>query len=183
MATAPDGKTTTLVMIRAAAIAIVTILSLSPAQANATELSGVASVVDGDTIELHGHRIRLHGIDAPESAQACRRSDGSAWRCGREAAIALQDRIGRRTVVCARRTADLRAPSEKKVDRYGRIVARCAVAGVDVGDWMVRNGWAVAYRRYSSAYVEAEDEARNAARGIWSGSFDMPWDWRASRRR
>lgn len=170
MAAPSRGKDRQVKAIRRIALGLLVAFS-AVASAKATELSGVASVVDGDTLELHGHRIRLHGIDAPESAQACRRRNGSAWRCGRDAAIALQDRIGRKTVACVRRG----------VDRYGRIVARCAVAGVDVGDWMVRNGWAVAYRRYSGAYVEAEDEARNAARGIWNGSFDMPWDWRRTK--
>jgi len=133
---------------------------------------GVATVIDGDTIEIHSQRIRLHGIDAPESAQECHRGDGSAWRCGRQAALALHDLIGRRPVTCAR----------QDTDRYRRIVAKCSVGDTDINAWLVTNGWAVAYRRYSSDYVGAETMARAGTRGIWSGEFAMPWDWRRDKR-
>src|SRR5262249_24751865 len=76
-----------------------------------TPLAGTASVIDGDTIEVHGIRIRLHGIDAPESRQECRRPDGTAWRCGQQAALALSDHIGRSPVSC--KALDR--------DRYGRV--------------------------------------------------------------
>lgn len=133
---------------------------------------GVASVIDGDTIELHGKRIRLNGIDAPESQQLCTDVAGSTWRCGQQAALALSDRIGRQTVSC----------QQTDTDRYGRIVADCSTGAGNLNGWMVRQGWAVAYRQYSTAYVADEHSARTARRGIWGGSFDMPWDWRAQRR-
>jgi endonuclease YncB( thermonuclease family) len=128
----------------------------------------VASVIDGDTIEIHGQRIRLHGIDAPERGQTCFDADGRTWRCGQRAALALQDLIGRRTV-----TGD-----ERDVDRYGRIVGRCTVAGIDIDRWLVEQGLASAYRRYSHDYVVSEDEARAAGRGTWVGTFEPPWEWR-----
>lgn len=134
---------------------------------------GTATVIDGDTIEIHGTRIRLNGIDAPESAQPCRDARGKTWRCGQQAALALSDRIARRSVSC-RPTG---------TDRYGRVVADCFAAGETLNRWMVGQGWAVAYRTYSTAYVDAEDSARSAGRGIWQGRFEMPWDWRAGRRR
>lgn len=133
---------------------------------------GVASIIDGDTLEIHGQRIRLHAVDAPESRQTCQRANGSSWRCGAEAARALDAFVGRATVSCTR----------KDVDRYGRLVARCSARGQDLGAWMVREGWAVAYRRYGKAYVGEEDAARQARRGLWSGRFDMPWDWRRGSR-
>lgn len=125
-------------------------------------ITGRASIADGDTIEVGGRRVRLHGIDAPESHQMCYRN-GHPWHCGRDATAALERLIGGRTVTC----------TELEVDRYGRSVARCLVNGQDVNAWMVRNGWAVAYRRYSEAYSGDEAEARAARRGIWSSRFEM----------
>lgn len=131
--------------------------------AGGTVLAGRAFVIDGDTIEVHGRRIRLHGIDAPENDQMCERN-GRPWRCGRDATAALDRFIGGRSVTC----------HELDVDRFGRSVARCLVNGQDVNAWLVRNGWAIAYRRFSEAYVAHEAEARAARRGIWSGRFEMP---------
>jgi endonuclease YncB( thermonuclease family) len=131
-------------------------------------LVGRASVIDGDTIEMRGRRIRLNAIDAPEASQTCRAKTGS-WPCGRRAASALTDLIASRTVSCR--------PSG--TDRYGRLVAGCAVGGVDIGSWMVEQGWALAFRRYGTDYVAAEERARAAGVGVWAGSFVPPWDFRA----
>ena len=139
----------------------------APARAGG-EIAGVASVIDGDTIEIHGQRIRLHGIDAPESRQTCLDAGGRTWRCGQKAALALQDLIGRRTVRC----------DESDVDRYGRIVGRCVVGDLDINEWLVSQGLALAYRHYSMDYVRAENEARAAGRGTWAGTFEPPWQWR-----
>ena len=132
------------------------------------DIAGVASVIDADTIEIHRQRIRLHGIDAPESSQTCLDAGGRTWRCGQRAALALQDLIGRRTVTC----------DERDVDRYERIVGRCLVGTLDINEWLVAQGLALAYRRYSRDYIRAEDEARAAGRGMWAGTFELPWEWR-----
>lgn len=134
------------------------------------EIVGVASVIDGDTLELHGRRIRLDGIDAPESSQSCVR-DGAKERCGQVAALHLADMIGRQTVRCE--TLD--------VDRYGRDIATCWLGDQNLNEAMVSAGQAVAYRRYSKRYVGAEVEARAAGAGVWGTEFDMPWDYRRAR--
>jgi len=133
-------------------------------------VSGVASVIDGDTIEIHGQRIRLHGIDAPEASQLCELG-GKPWRCGQASANALAEYIGRRTVRCESRDRD----------RYGRLVAACSVGGASISGWMVREGWAVAYRRYSQDFVADEAAAQAAKRGIWRSACVLPWEWRAQR--
>ncbi len=129
------------------------------------------SAIDGDTLEVHGQRVRLHGIDAPESRQLCR-LDGKSWRCGTEAANRLAEKIARRPVSCDKRD----------IDRYGRVVAVCMVAGEDLGEWLVASGWAVAYIKYSNEYVGVEHSARDQRLGIWASEFDMPWDWRRGQR-
>jgi endonuclease YncB( thermonuclease family) len=128
-------------------------------------------VIDGDTLEIHGQRIRLHGIDAPEGAQPCYRN-GESWPCARRAAFALADRIGNRAVSCEPRDRD----------RYGRIVAVCLAGGENLNAWMVRQGWALAYRRYSEDYVADEGAARRERAGMWSGTFTPPWEWRRGER-
>lgn len=133
----------------------------------AKHLVGVASVIDGDTIEIHGQRIRLHGIDAPESSQTCSEG-GKAIRCGAIAANRLAEKIGGRTVTC----------DERDKDRYGRVVSVCTVGGQDLNAWMVSEGLAVAYRKYSTDYVEHEKDAQGTKRGVWNTEFEMPWDWR-----
>jgi len=136
--------------------------------AHAQDLAGRASVIDGDTLEIHGTRIRLSGVDAPESHQTCTDTQGQPWLCGQKAALALSDLIGEKTVHCV--------PESK--DRYGRTIAACEVAGQDLGQWLVSHGWAVAYRRYSVRYIPDEETARAQHLGIWAGSFVMPWDFR-----
>ena len=153
----------------AAVVVAATILTWPMAAQAQQAIVGVASVIDGDTIEIHGARIRFHGIDAPESRQECTRPNSATWRCGQQSALALAERIGRATIRCLPRDRD----------RYGRVVAVCSKDGEDLNRWLVRNGWAVAYRKYSTDYVADEERAKRAKLGIWSGSFEMPWDWRA----
>ncbi|MFC3230345.1 thermonuclease family protein [Marinibaculum pumilum] len=147
----------------------------SPAAITGTDLpvlAGRASVIDGDTLEIHGERIRLSGIDAPESSQHCETMAGEAWPCGRRAAQALDREIGTSLVRCE--------PQSR--DRYGRFIATCSAGAGDLGAWLVRSGWALAYRRYSLAYVDDERAAQVDRAGIWSGLFTAPWDYRAARR-
>lgn len=132
---------------------------------------GQASVIDGDTIEIHGVRIRLHGIDAPEGRQLCF-EDGKPWRCGQQAALALADKLARRTVTC----------QPRRTDRYARTLATCFIGRENVNAWLVAEGWALAYRAYSTRYVADEATARKEHRGIWRGTFEPPWIWRERNR-
>ena len=141
------------------------------AQAQGRVLSGRPRVVDGDSLALAGERVRLYGIDAPESAQTCV-AGGARWRCGEQATRGLRERIGGRAVRC----------EERNVDRYGRIVAVCRAGGEDLNAWMVGQGLALAYRRYARDYVDEEAGARSARRGLWRGNFVAPWDWRRGER-
>ena len=140
-----------------------------PASRDMPGLVGAASVIDGDTLEIHGQRIRLFGIDAPESAQTCRRGD-QAERCGKFAAWHLADLIGRSTVECR---GDAR-------DQYDRLLAVCYREKIDVNGAMVADGQAIAYTRYSWSYVPQEVKARAAGRGLWGTDFERPESWRHS---
>ena len=153
------------------ALALLSIAALAthPALAGIT---GPAIITDGDSIKIDGQRIRIHGIDAPEKKQLCQRDD-EPWQCGKSATEALKGWIGSRPVSC----------EELDRDRYKRIVARCLVDGEDLGEWMVLNGWAVAYVRYSDDYISAEGVAKTDRRGIWDSEFEMPWAWRKAQRK
>jgi hypothetical protein len=122
-------------------------------------------VIDGDTIEIRGERIRLDAIDAPESGQLCE-AGGEKWRCGQQAALALADRTGTRNVTCR----------DRGTDRYGHL------EHLDLNGWLVSEGWALAYRRYSTEYVAHEVAAQGARRGMWRGEFVPPWEWRQGER-
>ena len=148
------------------------VLLLIPTAASGTVISGQASVIDGDTLEIHGERIRMFGIDAPESDQTCLDAKKKSYRCGQWAALALSNRIGRHVVSCIGSDYDV----------HGRLLAVCSVSEENLSAWMVRNGWAMAYVKYSSSYVGQEVLARTEALGIWSGEFVPPWDWRRSGR-
>ena len=138
----------------------------------AAAISGRASVIDGDTIDIHGQRIRLWGIDAIESGQLCQ-LDGRPWRCGQDVAFGLDARLQNQVVSCH--------PQDR--DRYGRIVAKCDVQGGDLGSWLVRQGLALDYAYYShGAYKAEQAKAQEENLGIWRGTFEMPWDWRHRQR-
>jgi endonuclease YncB( thermonuclease family) len=149
-------------------ILIVCLLCLSSAAA-ASELTGQASVVDGDTIEIHGNRIRLWGIDAPESSQLCRGDDSLLYRCGAKASLELDAFLARRPIRCL----------ATSTDQYGRTVATCSLNGTDLGEWLVSHGYALDWPLFShSKYREAQRGAEKAERGTWSGSFVEPWLYR-----
>jgi endonuclease YncB( thermonuclease family) len=120
-------------------IARIAVLLATTGPVLAIDLTGQASVIDGDTIEIHGARIRLWGIDAPESTQLCRGEDSLQYRCGAKAANDLDGFIARRPVSC----------TPISLDQYGRTVATCTVDSTDLGKWLVSNGLALDWPNYS----------------------------------
>ena len=151
--------------------ALVLLLALAT-PAGALTLTGQARVTDGDSLVIAGERVRLHGIDAPEIKQRCDVS-GRNWACGAWAAEVLNDIVGQGVLACA----------AVEQDRYGRTVARCSVSGHDVGALMVQAGAAMAYRKYSSDYIELEGEAKADGRGLWSGAVTVPAEYRKTAKR
>lgn len=137
----------------------------------AATLSGQATVVDGDTLDIAGERIRLEGVDAPEISQTCNTSDGAPWACGREAQRALSRLVDKQTVMCDRKGAD----------KYGRTLAVCYVEGEDINALLVRTGMARAFVKYSTLNVAQEVEAQAAKLGLWQGEHVAPWDYRHNR--
>lgn len=144
---------------------------LLPVEGTGPDLVGPARVVDGDTLDIAGTRIRLQGIDAPEARQTCQRQ-GSSWACGADATQALRALVDGRALRCT--------PQDR--DRYDRVVAICRLDGQDLNGWMVREGWAVAYTDYTRRYLPEEWLAWWEGRGLWSSRFERPSDWRREHR-
>jgi endonuclease YncB( thermonuclease family) len=142
-----------------------------PSMAASNSLHGRATVIDGDTLDVQGARVRLAMVDAPESRQTCSDADGRSYRCGQRAAFALADWLGSSPIRCQ---VDSR-------DRYRRLIAHCFKGEASVNAWLVANGHAIAYRRYGTRYVPEEVEARRSRRGIWQGAFQEPAVFRRSR--
>jgi endonuclease YncB( thermonuclease family) len=140
------------------------------APSRADGLTGYASVIDGDTVEINGRRIRLEGIDAPEGRQICTR-DGVPEFCGQIAAKALAALIGGSPIECR----------SKGEDQYGRMLGVCFRGDFDINREMVRSGNAVAYTRYAWRYIPHEVLARLKGWGIWGTEFINPEAWRHSR--
>ena len=128
-------------------------------------------VVDGDTIHLNGEKIRFTGIDTPELKQTCI-NQGIIDPCGLTAKEILIDKIDNYKVECI---------SEGK-DQYKRTLAECFVNNESLSSYLVRSGYAFAYRRYSKKFIQDEDYARINAIGMWSMKFDYPWDYRKSKK-
>lgn len=156
-------------------------LSAAAAKQNVNiKVSGQPRVVDGDTFAFEPKtgektRIRLLGIDAPESRQMCTSSKGSPYACGLESKTYMQDLIKNDPVTCF----------AAKRDQYGRVLGVCfdERTGVELNEKMVKEGEAVAYVAYSKAYVDEEAAAVAAKKGVWGGkNFQKPWDYRKEKK-
>ncbi|WP_440656726.1 thermonuclease family protein [Candidatus Pelagibacter sp. HIMB1509] len=143
---------------------------------NINKISGFAKVVDGDTIKINSKKIRLYGIDAPEKKQKCKKtyltisfmSFTKDYMCGEVSTQKLIKKINKQKLNC----------NILDVDRYKRLVGECFKRNINLNSWMVSNGYAVAYRKYSKKYISDEINAKNNKLGIWQGKFEMPWDYR-----
>ena len=143
---------------------------------NINKISGFAKVVDGDTIKINSKKIRLYGIDAPEKKQKCKKtyltisfmSFTKDYMCGELSTQKLIKKINNQKLNC----------NVIDVDRYKRLIGECFKRNINLNSWMVSNGYAVAYRKYSKKYVTDEINAKNNKLGIWQGKFEMPWDYR-----
>ena len=133
--------------------------------------SQIIKIIDGDTIHLNGEKIRFTGIDTPELKQSCLK-EGIKVFCGITAKQILIDKIGNNNVECI---------SEGK-DQYKRTLAECFVNNDSLSSYLVRSGYAFAYRRYSKKFIPDEDFARINKIGMWSMEFDYPWDYRKSKK-
>ena len=148
---------------------------VASASAPNSTLTGRASVIDGDTVEIQGERVRLNGVDAPESSQLCGDQEGKRYRCGAESANALSKFL---------ETSNPLTCHFVTRDRYGRFVGDCYLAnGRSVAEWLVLSGLALDWPRYSSGkYAHLQEQAKENRSGLWRGEFQPPWEWRADRK-
>ena len=141
-----------------------------------TSVLGYAKIIDGDTIKINSKKIRLHGIDAPEKKQTCKKpyliigifSFTKSYSCGQVSTDKLIKKINNQIIKC----------KIKNVDRYNRLIGECYKRNENLNAWLVSNGYAVAYRKYSKKYIPNERNAKNNNLGIWQGKFEMPWNFR-----
>ena len=140
--------------------------------ANSKSLDNSLRIIDGDTIILDSEKIRLYGIDTPEKKQKCKDKNGLSYPCGVVATNELKKIINSGQLFCRKKTTD----------RYSRSISICYVNGVNINSLMVKNGWALAYRKYSMDYIDEEKEAKDKKMGMWTGKFLAPWKWRKLKR-
>ena len=145
----------------------------------AEEISGTPKIIDGDTVHINNYKFRLEGIDAPEMRQQCKKESLKIsstigftfykdYSCGKVSKEKLITKID---------TTEIKCISSSK-DRYKRYIATCYKEKINLNQWMVRNGYAIAYRRYSKKYVPDEDFAKKNKLGLWQGKFIKPEKWR-----
>ena len=142
----------------------------------ASEIIGLPKVIDGDSIHIKSYKIRLEGIDAPEISQKCKKpylqiiffTFQKDYYCGQVSKKKLIQKIGNKSVKCILLGKD----------RYKRYLAKCFKGTINLNKWMVRNGYAIAYRKYSKIYIPDENFAKEEKLGLWGGSFIKPEKWR-----
>lgn len=136
----------------------------------AASVSGKATVIDGDTLKIGAQVVRLYGIDAPENGQNCKRRNGKSYNCGAAAENALKALVASNTS-CTGNT----------FDNYQRLIGVCESDGLELNKELVLTGHALAFRKFSDTYIQEEKQAAKSKQGIWQGSFENPWDFRAEK--
>ena len=131
--------------------------------------SDLLIVTDGDTIRIGDERIRFSGIDAPEIKQTCIYQE-TEFKCGEFSKNLLIEKISNQEVSCIR----------ENTDQYGRTLAECFVGKESLSSYLVREGYAFAYRKYSNKFIPDEEYAQSKGNGMWSMDFMFPWDFRKS---
>jgi len=139
-------------------------------------ISGLAKVIDGDTIRINKKKIRFFGIDAPEKKQKCQKprltisflTFNKEYLCGEFSTMKLEKKINDKFITC----------EWINKDRYKRYIAECFKNKKNINAWMVENGYALAYRKYSKKFITQENIAKKEKLGLWTGNFEMPWEWR-----
>jgi endonuclease YncB( thermonuclease family) len=147
------------------------VTALAAANKLTPPIEGKAQVLDGDTIQIGTTRIRLYGIDAFEAEQRCTNSEEESYTCGGEATRTLSELVADEEVSCV----------SKGKDAFSRVLAVCRATSVDLSAAMARSGHALAYTKYSLDYVSDERVAKRELAGAWSGSFELPWEFRVAR--
>ena len=127
------------------------------------------TVIDGDTIKLGDIKIRFSGIDAPEIKQTCIASEGKV-ACGKISKDTLIAKVTNNKISC----------TDEGKDVYGRVLGECFVNGESLSSFLVREGFAFAYRKYSNKYIQDEEYAKSNKLGMWSMEFEYPWDFRSN---
>ena len=160
-------------------IRFIIIFLIFVSKVTAEEISGIPKIIDGDTVHINNYKFRLEGIDAPEMKQQCKKeflkissiigfSFYKDYTCGKVSRKKLITKINKSEIKCISTTKD----------RYKRYIATCYKEKTNLNQWMVRNGYAIAYRRYSKKYVPDEDFAKENKLGLWQGKFMSPEKWR-----
>ncbi|WP_075533837.1 thermonuclease family protein [Candidatus Pelagibacter communis] len=160
-------------------IRFIIIFLIFVSKATAEEISGIPKIIDGDTVHINNYKFRLEGIDAPEMKQQCKKeslkisstigfSIYKDYSCGQVSKAKLKSKINGSKIKCIFTSKD----------RYKRYIATCFKGEINLNQWMVRNGYAIAYRRYSEKYVSDEDFAKEKKLGLWQGKFMNPEKWR-----
>ena len=160
-------------------IRFIIIFLIFVSKVTAEEISGIPKIIDGDTVHINNYKFRLEGIDAPEMKQQCKKESFKIsstigfsfykdYNCGQVSKAKLKAKINGSKIKCI---------STSK-DKYKRYIATCFKGETNLNRWMVRNGHAIAYRKYSKKYVAHEDIAKKDKLGLWSGTFEMPWEYR-----
>jgi|TARA_B110000438_G_C15707941_1_gene604029 endonuclease YncB( thermonuclease family) len=149
---------------------IIFLLILITIQVNAT--ASEVKIIDGDTINIDGEKIRFFGIDAPELEQECKKK-GKLIKCGLLAKKVLEDIIADNKPLCIK----------KGKDRYERTIAECFINDISLSKYLVLNGYAFVYKKYSKQYVYHEKRAKILKKGLWSMKFEFPWKFRKNKKK